>query len=481
MTFATQDKLDRAIAAARSGDRTTARKLLQEVVLEDNRNERAWLWLASVSDSPEDKRKCLKRVLQINPENTTAREGLRQLNSNLPTQEPTRTGFNIPLDRDTLITLGIIAAVVVSIGMLVLVINNAIRSSVFVQEGDLSPFEVSQRMTQTAAAGASPTTTLTPTDGPTPTLPALFVTLSAPTLPPTFTPLPSPTPTDTPTPLPTDVPLTTYQLTYVGLDIDTGERSLFRINATGASEIALGNIGTVYDLSTDGRIAYVGTTDTGDASILVGSASTPDTATALELADFALDGILALAWSPDGTQIAAIVEENAQVVLVNVETGVVTILPFTDVVLGRKRDLAWSPDGARLLFAADTGDTGFTEIYAYVLADERVVSYTDNIGSSYGPAWSPDGTTIAFISDRNGDSDIFLMDADGTAPRLLTSSDGTSEDQTPSWSPDGRWIAFASTRDDTNFQIYLIDPQNGADVRAVTANERTASAPVFIP
>mgnify|MGYP001945959316 FL=1 len=68
--------LQQGIRAAQSGQREAARSLLIQVVEADERNELGWLWLSGVVDDPEDMRTCLQNVLDINPANAKARQGL---------------------------------------------------------------------------------------------------------------------------------------------------------------------------------------------------------------------------------------------------------------------------------------------------------------------------------------------------------------------------------------------------------------------
>jgi tetratricopeptide (TPR) repeat protein len=70
------DLLQQGIVAARAGKRDEARALLMQVVEGDERNEQAWLWLAGVVDAPEDIRTCLQNVLDLNPANQQAQQGL---------------------------------------------------------------------------------------------------------------------------------------------------------------------------------------------------------------------------------------------------------------------------------------------------------------------------------------------------------------------------------------------------------------------
>lgn len=62
------------IAAAQQGDRERARELLTQAVDAEPNNEEAWMWLASISDYPEELLAFLNKVLSINPYNTRAVE-----------------------------------------------------------------------------------------------------------------------------------------------------------------------------------------------------------------------------------------------------------------------------------------------------------------------------------------------------------------------------------------------------------------------
>jgi CheY-like chemotaxis protein len=66
------ETLRAGISAAKSGDRTEARDLLFQVTENDPQNEAAWLWLASISEYPEELLANLDKVLSINPANEKA-------------------------------------------------------------------------------------------------------------------------------------------------------------------------------------------------------------------------------------------------------------------------------------------------------------------------------------------------------------------------------------------------------------------------
>lgn len=72
-------KLLRAgINSAKEGNRSEARLMLLQVTEAEPQNETAWLWLASISEYPEELLVFLQNVLKINPENERAIEWAKQ-------------------------------------------------------------------------------------------------------------------------------------------------------------------------------------------------------------------------------------------------------------------------------------------------------------------------------------------------------------------------------------------------------------------
>jgi tetratricopeptide (TPR) repeat protein len=65
-----------ALAAIKAKNNDEARRLLSEVVRANPQHEQAWLALASVLTDLHQAVDCLKRVLALNPDNTTAQEWL---------------------------------------------------------------------------------------------------------------------------------------------------------------------------------------------------------------------------------------------------------------------------------------------------------------------------------------------------------------------------------------------------------------------
>jgi len=71
--------LNMAINSAKKGQKKGARMMLQKVLTEDKRNERAMLWMAKLASNDKDKRKWLDRILDVNPDNQTAIEAIEKM------------------------------------------------------------------------------------------------------------------------------------------------------------------------------------------------------------------------------------------------------------------------------------------------------------------------------------------------------------------------------------------------------------------
>src|SRR4051794_17202992 len=67
------------ISALKAGDMARARELLAQAIQRNPRDELSWLWLSGAVDTDYDRRRCLERVLVLNPQNQAARQGLAQL------------------------------------------------------------------------------------------------------------------------------------------------------------------------------------------------------------------------------------------------------------------------------------------------------------------------------------------------------------------------------------------------------------------
>jgi hypothetical protein len=71
--------MQQAISAFRAGEQDAAVALFAQSLQLDPKNERAWIWLSGMFTHPSERRYCLERVLELNPNNAAAQQDLNQL------------------------------------------------------------------------------------------------------------------------------------------------------------------------------------------------------------------------------------------------------------------------------------------------------------------------------------------------------------------------------------------------------------------
>ncbi len=75
--------VQRGVDASNEAQMDLARQCFLQAVVNDERNEMAWFWLASIADSAEEKLSHLQKVLNINPDNETAVKALQTAKSQI--------------------------------------------------------------------------------------------------------------------------------------------------------------------------------------------------------------------------------------------------------------------------------------------------------------------------------------------------------------------------------------------------------------
>ena len=106
-----EELLRMAITTAKAGNKKAARLMLEQVLKEDKNNERAMMWMASISTDKAEKREWLMRVLRVNPNNEQARDALKKM------AYKRSVG-----DNRTLLTFGVVAGVLIVLGLVILLV-----------------------------------------------------------------------------------------------------------------------------------------------------------------------------------------------------------------------------------------------------------------------------------------------------------------------------------------------------------------------
>ena len=87
----TDELLRQAIELVKQGKKKSGGEILVEILRKEPKNETAWIWLAACYSDPEKTKKCLKRTLEINPDNHIAQKALASLE---PVESPSLSMFS---------------------------------------------------------------------------------------------------------------------------------------------------------------------------------------------------------------------------------------------------------------------------------------------------------------------------------------------------------------------------------------------------
>src|SRR5262249_37171031 len=180
-------------------------------------------------------------------------------------------------------------------------------------------------------------------------------------------------------------------------------------------------------------------------------------------------GAEAASWSPDGTQLAAVVA--SRLYLFDASGGAPTLIP-TDVPVSGSSPPAWSPDGKRIAFLAHQLSDGFGALNDVALVDlaTRSVRLFTTGQKAVDPAWAP-GKRIVYSAAVEDRFELFVLDPDTGATRQLTASQPGEVNRRPAWSPDGTRIAFVHVKqigDDAGQGRIEVMPAAGGEPRVLS-------------
>jgi len=155
------------------------------------------------------------------------------------------------------------------------------------------------------------------------------------------------------------------------------------------------------------------------------------------------ENVYSLAWSSDGTQLAASIirgidDLHGEVILKIWDTAtwkVVSRPTFSDLLINERiLDIAWSPDGTKLAISTD-----IHRVLVLDLKSGKVISHqTEYAGSVLEMSWSPDGSRLVSTGDMAYSLRRWRV-KDDVSVRLFDQR--VSNPWKVAWSPDGERIA----------------------------------------
>lgn len=479
--------LQEATEAARSGDNGKARRLLDELLKEDDGNVRAWMLLYRVGENADDKRRALHRVVELDPTNVRAKEALERLEgttlrSSVGSYNDGEVVPGIPRQTLTLIVGGLLLLVILVLGgaFAVLTSNNQRREQEFQAQTAFALASTELAATETEVAvvntqvSVDATATFFAANSPTPTITSTRE--GPPTLPPEFTATPEQA-TEAVALVPSPGPeITGFIMAY-------GGENLLNDGYYPIVSVALANGAQITTLSGDERGRYPHGIST---SRVIYSQYSRDTFEQSLVSVNATDGttqILPELWRTSVFNTGANLILNADQPNVSSDGNRVV---FVAEIAGGQRHLfildfndadgdpltritsdnasydfpAFSPTG-QLVIASRTDSTGQTELFEITPIDAQLRPMTtDGSLVETMPRYSPDSLSVLFAASTGGADahDIYERDSSGN---IVNISDNPADDLHPVYSPDGRYIAYASNRDG-GYNIYIYERGTGA-------------------
>jgi hypothetical protein len=229
----------------------------------------------------------------------------------------------------------------------------------------------------------------------------------------------------------------------------------------GATGPTLTRASVVYVADVNGDFMY---------GIYGASASSPNTRTAI-LPESQSRDVLDARVSPDGTKVAATIDEigngDYSLDVVDVATGAITHILTVAATNTTDDEIAgfdWSKDGQTLVFGLVHSDAGGQTFTLYTRASDGSSSTSTAVNGGAGmifPSYSPDGTKFAAVKPGTTYTLNVVDPAAPSATIIGTASSGSFFRQT-SWSPDAKSVAtslgssFAVSTPHADIDLYSV-------------------------
>ncbi len=480
-----------ALEAARAGDRDTARDKLERLLEEDEENIKAWLLLARLSDTYEEKRICLTTVLQLDPGNKRAEDMLEKLEERIAERDVDEVIPGVSRRQATVIGGGIAAILVVGLIVVIMIVSSSNQRD---EEQNVEQTSVARTAiaipTLQAQSNANSTLTQIAIISPTPTITNTSV------IPPTATP--TPTATDIPAiPPPSGIPGTL--LGWSGFDgLNIGYLPLVSYPlASGGAPVPIGdNILGRYVTSSDGvRLIFAGFRQGLPDAERISEIDLSQAADEIAISNLGFlwtyDEILEepdeVDVSPDGSFIVFTAESfttgSREVFLFNLpgafvdtedaETEGGEVAPVSTELIRLTNDSAnyaypvVSADGLSVAVVrtlTEGGNPG-TDIVSIEIASRTQLEITQDrdVVTEAMLRWHPNGQEIiyAYTTAENDNHAIGSVAGDGSGLSYDITNNPDEDQIFPVMSPDGRYVAYTSNRlEIRQYDLFIYDTQS---------------------
>ena len=182
----------------------------------------------------------------------------------------------------------------------------------------------------------------------------------------------------------------------------------------------------------------------------------------------------ALAYSPDGSQIAHVNNATGQFNLWTIPSGGGMPRQLTSYSDNTVRSISWKPDGTEIIFIADQNGDEQHQVYSIGAQGGWPDAITQKLDSQHmigGEVYSPDMKTMVYAGNDITPTNLQIIVRDvetGETQRPFPNEPGMYFPVV--WSPDGRYFTAVKLTSNTDQDIYLLDTQTNT-VMNVTEHE----------
>ncbi len=216
------------------------------------------------------------------------------------------------------------------------------------------------------------------------------------------------------------------------------------------------------------------TEDSDENGLLIVNADSGEVQTAFTVED----GLLDLAWAPDGEQIALAEASVDGIVIYDLAAGSTEIHELGE---GLVQKVAWSHTGNRLAYSFGLRDPeAFATLYTVKTDFVDPKRWIEEAGPDWVESFSPKDEYVLLESSRVGHSEIFLFDLVAGELIQLTNTeevegDSSSANVFPDYSPDGERIVYVSIWEGQS-DIFVMDV-DGSRFRNLTDHPAVDTQP----